>query len=43
MELFYPQYSVADPRFLSRIRLFAIPDPGYSLKNLSILTKKNGF
>jgi hypothetical protein len=32
--------SVADPGCLSRIRLFSIPDPGSSSKNLSILTPK---
>jgi hypothetical protein len=40
--------SVADSECLSRIRLFSIPDPnclhpGSALKNLSILTQKNGF
>ncbi len=29
--------------FPSRIRIFSIPDPGSSSKNLSILTQKNGF
>ncbi len=35
--------SVADPGWLSRIRLFSIPDPGSASKNLSILTQTNGF
>jgi hypothetical protein len=35
--------SVADPRCLSRIRLFSIPDPGSESKNLSILTPKKWF
>jgi hypothetical protein len=32
--------SVADPGCLSRIRLFSIPDPGSTKKNLSIFTQK---
>jgi hypothetical protein len=32
--------SVADPGFLSRIRIFPISDPGFESENLSILTQK---
>jgi hypothetical protein len=32
--------SVADPGFLSRIRLSSIPDPGSASNKLSILTPK---
>ncbi len=31
--------SVADPRCLTRIRIFPIPDLGSASKNLSVLTK----
>jgi hypothetical protein len=34
---------IPDPIFLSRIRIFSIPDPGSTSKKLSILTLRNGF
>jgi hypothetical protein len=32
--------SVEDPGFLSRIRIFPIPEPGTASQNLSLLTQK---
>jgi hypothetical protein len=36
-------HSVANPRCLSRIRIFSVPDPVSASKNLSVLTLKNCF